>query len=98
MIATVEWSVEASHTFTQIVTQIKEKWTNREVESFIERTQQVINFIGQNPSMYPFSKKGDVHRAVITKHTSLYYHMPDVNKVVLLSFEDNRQDPSELTY
>ena len=94
----VEWSKEAEHTFIQTVTQISEKWTEKEVEHFIVRTEKVIEFIGQNPTLYPYSKIGFVHRAVISKQTSLYYHVTTGNKVILLSFEDNRQNPSKLKY
>ncbi len=94
----IEWSREANLTFIDITKQIEEKWTSKEVENFIERTLQVIEFIRHNPNMYPFSKKGGIHRAVIAKQTSLYYHIVSTDKVVLLSFEDNRQNPSHLKY
>ena len=94
----VEWSKEAELTFIQAVTQIREKWTEREVENFIVRTEKVIEFIGQNPTLYPYSKIGFVHRAVISKQTSLYYHVTTENKIILLSFEDNRQNPSKVKY
>lgn len=89
MTVNIEWSQEAIRTFNHALTQISEKWTEKEVENFIERTQQVVNFISQNPVMYPYSEKGLVHRAVITKQTSLYYHIPNEGRVVLLSFEDS---------
>ena len=97
MTLNVEWSLEANQAFLQTVEQIREKWTEKEVENFITRTQQVIEHIGQNPAMYPFSKKGLVHRAVISKQTSLFYHIR-VDKIVLLSFEDNRQNPKRTKY
>ncbi len=98
MTVTIEWSKEAEVTFNQVVTQIGEKWTEREVENFIARSEKVIESIRKNPSLYPYSKKGLVHRAVITKQTSLFYHNPIAGKVILLSFEDNRQNPSKLKY
>ena len=95
----VEWSREANKTFIHIVTEIKERWTAREVEKFIDRVNQVVQFIEKNRGMYPFSKSGKVHRAVIGKQTNLYYHIAtNSNTVVLLSFEDNRQNPAKLNY
>jgi plasmid stabilization system protein ParE len=94
----VEWSKEAELTFIQTVIQIREKWTEREVENFVARAEKVIEFIGHNPILYPYSKIGFVHRAVISKQTSLYYHVTTGNRVILLSFEDNRQNPSKLKY
>lgn len=99
MTFTVEWSREAERTYIRVIDQIRAKWTEKEVENFISRTQQVIGFLSNNPGIYPFSKKGLVHRAVISKQTSLYYHIASVgNKVILLSFEDNRQNPSKVKY
>ena len=53
----VEWSNEAIETFNDILKLIQEKWTDREVHGFIERTTRVIELIIQNPNLYPFSKK-----------------------------------------
>jgi plasmid stabilization system protein ParE len=95
----VEWSREANETFIHIVTEINERWTAREVEKFIDRVNQVVQFIEKSPEMYPFSDSGKVHRAVISKQTNLYYHIvTDSSKVILLSFEDNRQNPGKLNY
>lgn len=89
----IEWSHEANQTFINTIRQIELKWTEREVESFIIRVEEVVAFIRQNPRLYPYSQVGLIHRAVITSQTSLYYHVTKENKIVLLSFEDNRQDP-----
>lgn len=95
----VEWSREANETFIHIVTEIHDRWTTREVEKFIGRVNQVVQFIEKNPEMYPFSQSGKVHRAVISKQTNLYYHVvTNSNKVILLSFEDNRQNPTKLNF
>ncbi len=93
----VEWSREAEITYINVIASIGEKWTEREVEQFINRTERVLGYISERPAMYPFSKKGLLHRAVISKHTSLYYESTN-QKIVLLSFEDNRQDPAKIKY
>ena len=94
----IEWSREANETFIHITNEIQSRWTVREVENFINRVNQVISFIEKNPAMYPFSNSAKVHRAVISKQTNLYYNIVDTNKVVLLSFEDNRQNPEKLKF
>ena len=38
----IEWSKEAEITYLNIVISIGEKWTEREVKNFIERTEQVL--------------------------------------------------------
>lgn len=99
MTFTVEWTKESELTFNRVVTEIREKWTEKEVENFIARAEQVIEHLSKNPGMYPYSKKRSIHRAVISKQTSLYYHARlTENKIILLSFEDNRQNPSKIKY
>ena len=94
---TVVWSAEAETTYTDIVTFLEEHWSEKQVLQFTERSEEVIGFIEANPMMYPHSKTKDVHRAVLSKQTSLYYYVTG-KVVILLSFEGNRQDPDKIAY
>ena len=94
---TVVWSAEAEATYADTVSFLEERWSDKQVLRFIERSEKVIHLIGSNPMMYPYSKTKDIHRAVVSKQTSLYYYVTG-EVVVLLSFEDNRQDPDKVAY
>jgi hypothetical protein len=53
----------------------------------------------QNPKMYKATGKEEIRRAVITKQTSLFYHINEVsNLITLLAFWDNRKNPNDLIY
>ncbi|WKN40740.1 type II toxin-antitoxin system RelE/ParE family toxin [Tunicatimonas pelagia] len=97
MAYTVIWSVEAETTYANLLNFLEERWSDRQINRFIERSEEVIRFIGNNPLMYPCSKTREIHRAVISKQTSLYYYITG-EVVVLLSFEDNRQNPKRSKY
>ena len=91
----VAWSPSARVTYFQILDYLDEKWTVKEIEAFINRTEEVINYISDNPLLYPYSKESDTHKCVVIKQVSLFYRVRS-NTIELLVFWDNRQDPDEL--
>jgi plasmid stabilization system protein ParE len=92
---TVKWLPEAEMTYGLVLDYLEENWTSKEIVKFIDRTNEVINFISQNPKQYLYSKKKNSYRAVVTKHVSLYYKIQP-NEIELLVFWDTRQDPEKL--
>jgi plasmid stabilization system protein ParE len=91
----VIWSPTSRLTYYHILEYIIENWTFRELEAFIDRTEEVINHICNNPMLYPYSNESDSYRCVLVKQVSLFYRIK-VNTVELLVFWDNRQDPAKL--
>ncbi|MFT7197632.1 MAG: hypothetical protein ACI83W_002003 [Marinoscillum sp.] len=76
---------------------MKQKWTSKEISNFIDRTDELIGYLTQNPRQYIYSKKKDAYRAVVTKHISLYYRIKST-EIELLIFWDTRQDPESLNF
>ena len=91
----VIWSPLSKITYFQILEYLYENWTIRELNAFIERTEEVINHINNNPLLYPYSTEGDAHKCVVVKQVSLFYRLRG-NTIELLVFWDNRQDPAKL--
>jgi plasmid stabilization system protein ParE len=91
----IKWSPEAERTYKIVLEYLLEKWTERELVNFINRTDEVIHYIAQNPRQYIYSKKKQVYRAVLTKHMSLYYRL-EQETIELLLFWDNRKDTASL--
>lgn len=65
-------------------------WTNH-AESELEETLELIS---NNPKIFPFSDKKEVHKAVLLKYNSIYYREKN-NTVEILSFFSNRQNPEK---
>ncbi|MFT7420280.1 MAG: hypothetical protein ACI9QN_001205 [Arcticibacterium sp.] len=86
---------EAEITYAMVIEYLEENWTIKEINNFLDRTDEVVNFIAQNPKQYLYSKKKDVYRAVVTKQISLYYRV-NLNAIELLIFWDTRQNPNKL--
>ncbi|WP_428329901.1 type II toxin-antitoxin system RelE/ParE family toxin [Mucilaginibacter sp.] len=94
---TVIWSPKARLTYYEILEYLAEKWSIKEIETFIDRTEEVINHICTNPLLYPYSEKSDIHKCVLVKQISLFYRVRASN-VELLVFWDNRQNPIKLRF
>ncbi len=94
---TVVWSAEAEATYADVLAFLEERWSEKQMLHFVERTEEVISLVERNPSIYPYSRTKSIYRAVVSKQTSLYYYVTG-EVVVLLSFEDNRQDPNKIAY
>ncbi len=91
----VTWSPIARLTYYQILEHLDEKWTEKELIAFINRTEKVISHICENPKLYPYSKESDTHKCVVVKQVSLFYRRK-AKTIELLMFWDNRQDPSKM--
>ena len=89
------WSPKAQKTYYDTVIYLLENWTEKEARKFVDRTQVVINHIAKNYLLYPYSKEGDIYKAVINWQISLFYRVKGIN-IELLVFWDNRQRPSKL--
>lgn len=88
------WSPEAEATFDRIIEYLEEKWSSKEIIRFIERTEEVIFFLGQNPYLFRSSEKENIFEVLVTKHNLLLYQVIESKKrVELISFWDTRQNP-----
>lgn len=90
------WSPTAKFTYYEILEYLDENWTIKEVEAFIERTEEVLSHICDNPLLYPYSTENDTHKCVMVKQISLFYRVK-TNVIELLVFWDNRQNPAKIS-
>ncbi|MBS1530265.1 MAG: type II toxin-antitoxin system RelE/ParE family toxin [Bacteroidetes bacterium] len=89
------WSPRARISYYKILDYLDEQWTLREIENFIDRTEQALSHISRNPLLYQYSKANESYRCVLVKQVSLFYRIKST-QVELLVFWDNRQNPARL--
>ena len=88
------WLPKAEQRFDEIISWLRQNWTDREIDNFIDRVIEVLDLVRLNPRIYRYSGKGRIHQAVITRHTLLLFRIKK-DKVELLTFFDTRQDPQK---
>ena len=89
----VVFSERANETFESIQLQLLERWGETIVIKFEERTLSVLENISKSPFIYQaIETDPNVRKAVIQKNCSLFYRIHQ-NKIIVLFFWDNRQDP-----
>lgn len=91
----VIWSAKSKKNYIKIADFILEKWTAKEVKKFSEKTAKAITQIVNHPEIAPVSQKKHIRKFLIAKQTSLYYSVQK-NTVILVTFQDNRQNPKKL--
>ncbi len=94
MALTINWSEEAKVEFDQIIAFLSYRWTEKEVQNFILKTESVLKAISLQPYLYPESHYKQIRKAVITKQTSVYYLIRE-HEIYLVTFWDNRQDSAD---
>lgn len=94
----VIWSVRAKITFFNVLDYLDKNWTKKEILQFYRKTELVLKAIKRNPGIFPVSiKNHKVRKAFVDKNNSFFYKVDSYNqKIYLLTFFDNRQNPNSL--
>ncbi len=94
----VIWSAKARITYFKVLDYLDKNWNKKEIIQFSRRTDVVIQAIKKNPGIFALSTKHrNIRRALIDKNNSFFYQVDKRNnKIYLLTFFDNRQNPESL--
>ena len=89
------WTDNALKELEKTIEYLEENWTDKELRNLAESLEETISLISQNPQIFQASeKKKDIRRAVILSFNTLYYRVSE-DKVEILSFFGNRQNPKK---
>ena len=96
----VIWSAKARITYFSVLDYLEKNWTKREIIQFSQRTDIVIRAIKKNPGIFPHSTNHqNIRKASVDKHNSFFYQVDKKKeKIYLLTFFDNRQNPECLKF
>lgn len=72
-----KWSPTAKNTYFQILEYLEANWSKKELSSFIERNQNVIECICDRPLLYSYSKQSNTHKCIVTKQISLFHKIKE---------------------
>ena len=92
------WSAKARITYFNVLDYLAKNWNKREIIAFTQKTEAIILAIQKNPGIYATSSKHkNIRKAIIDKNNSFFYQVDKKNeKIFLLTFFDNRQNPASL--
>jgi len=88
------WTSAAKKSYEEVIEFLTQNWSQKEVNQFILRTEEVLILMSNNPNIYP-EVGPDLHRCILSKHNSLFFKIDD-NKITILACWDNRKDPGNL--
>ena len=94
------WTDSAKISFSKIVDYLKQAWSEKEVEKFVTRTEEMLLLLKRYPEMCrPSLKRKNVRIGILDKHTQLIYHYkPRKKQIEILLFWGTKQNPSKLKY
>lgn len=79
--------------FLAVTNLIENKWGAKQAEKFLSKTYKTIDLISKQPYLFKVSAiQENVRIGIISRQTSFFYEIQD-NKIIILFFWDNRQDP-----
>jgi len=87
----------AEQNFVKIIEYLKSEWGPTVTNNFIDRFEQVLTLLGEDPGMFQFADRAKrIQKCIVTKHNILYFkEFKDLIKIITIF--DTRQDPEKLT-
>ena len=89
-------SERAKRKFDAVFKYLEQEWSEKVKNNFKLKLLKQVDFLRQNPFMFPESqvKKG-IRKCLITKHNAMYYRVTN-NEVEIITIHDPRSDPKSL--
>ena len=96
----VHWTKAADKSFQKKINYLQKEWTDKEIEKFVTRTQQMIAMLKEYPEMCRLSaKKKNVRIGILDNHTQIIYHYkPGSSKIEILLFWGMKRNPAKFKY
>lgn len=89
------WTDNALGELEKTITYLEENWTEKELKNLASKLDHTLNLISLNPFLFQVSdSKKEVRRAIVLTLNTLYYQIKD-DKIEIISFFSNRQNPKK---
>ncbi len=90
----IVWLPDAEERFDATIEYLRQRWSDKEVQDFINYTNHVIQLIQANPTIFKKSTRRGIREVLITSHNLLLYRIVKT-EIQLVTFFDNRQNPKK---
>ena len=95
MVIRFEWTDNALNELRATYKYLEDNWSKKEIKSLSSEIERIINLISNNPRIFPVSETNNIRKTVIKKLNTVYYRVMNNDRVEILSFFSNRQDPNK---
>ena len=86
----------ADRNFLAIIDYLTAKWGINVTNNFIDRFEQVLVLLAEDPGMFQFVEQTKrIQKCIITKHNILYFKETD-EVIKIITIFDTRQNPEKL--
>ncbi len=89
----IVWTETALKTFFKVVDYLYDNWSSKEIETFENNVDELIERIASFNQICPESKLFGYRKCIIDEHNSLIYHFAN-NTLLLVTFINNRSQHS----
>lgn len=89
------WTNEAEQSYNSIADYIIGKWSLEVLNSFFDKTDEIIEIIKNNSEIGAPYKKTAYRQFLVSQQTYLFYKI-EGDKIYLIVFWDNRKNPLTL--
>lgn len=91
------WTPQAEKGYDEIINYLAEKWTDREIRSFIQETRQFLELLSRNPRLLqPSLTQKNIYRGPINPLTIVNNRLRPQKRVIeLLNIRGARQMPKK---
>ena len=92
----IVWTEFALEELAETIKYLDHFYNSKELHHLAVEIERTIELISNNPLLFQIDENKNIHRKVVAKYNTLYYHIKEEEKVVeILSFFSNRQDPEK---
>ncbi|RKD91048.1 type II toxin-antitoxin system RelE/ParE family toxin [Mangrovibacterium diazotrophicum] len=91
----LRWSAESIRNLEEVINDIQQKWSDKEVRGFKQKLGRQLNLIIRFPTLFPVSLSNpNLRKAVLSKQTTVFYQITN-NTIYLVHIHLNRKNQIE---
>jgi len=91
----IHWSKRADKKFDKIIEYLLEEWGENITRSFVRKVYDFLDILSEFPEIGTIeNKEKGIRGFTIVKQVNIFYKIKG-EKIILLDFFDNRQDPAK---
>lgn len=91
----IVWSKKADKKFDKILDYLQLKWGEKVTSNFVKKVYNFLDILSEFPEIGTIeNREKKIRGFTIVKQINIFYQVRE-NKIVLLDFYDNRQNPSQ---